>query len=141
MHPGADVTVVGHSLGATLALLDGVLLRIQLDPTVGVKVIGYGMPRVGNDVFANFVDKILSGRVTRINNKKDPVPTVPARSFGYQHCSGEVHIQEESGEWIECPFQDNTDPRCTDGTVTSIFGSKFSEHSGPYNGIMLKCGY
>ncbi len=139
MHPGASVTTVGHSLGAALALLDGVFLRIQLDPTIKISVVGYGMPRVGNEDFANFVDTILPGRVKHINNKKDPIPIVPGMWLGYHHVSGEVHIQNDSGGWITCPGQDNPDPRCIVGTVSSIFSAKFSDHHGPYNGVILKC--
>ena len=100
------VTVIGHSLGAALALLDGVRLRLVLAPTTDVRVVGYGMPRVGNQDFANFVDTILPGRVEHFNNKHDPIPIIPAMSLGYHNVMGEVHIQE-TGEWIACPGQDN----------------------------------
>ena len=39
------VTVVGHSLGAALALLDGVYLPLHISG-VSFRVVGYGMPRV-----------------------------------------------------------------------------------------------
>jgi Lipase (class 3) len=97
------------------------------------------LPRVGNKDFADFVDTIFPNEVVHINNKKDPVPIVPGMDFGYVHPQGEIHIQEVSEEWIECPGQDNADPRCIVGTVTSIFNAQFSDHSGPYNGILLKC--
>ena len=98
----SSVTVVGHSLGAALALLDGLYLSLNL-PNAEVRVIGYGMPRVGNHAFANWVDSSrLSGQVTHINNKKDPVPILPGRSLGYHHASGEVHITG-SGAWEYCP--------------------------------------
>ena len=98
----SSVTVVGHSLGAALALLDGLYLSLNL-PNAEVRVIGYGMPRVGNQAFANWVDSSrLSGQVTHINNKKDPVPILPGRSLGYHHASGEVHITG-SGAWENCP--------------------------------------
>lgn len=138
MYPGTMVTVIGHSLGAALALLDGVRFRMLLAPTTDVRVVGYGMPRVGNQDFASFVDTILSGRVEHINNKHDPIPIVPAKFFGYQHVLGEIHIQE-TGEWISCPGEDNPDPRCIVGAVPSVFQAKFSDHSGPYNNIKLKC--
>ena len=101
-YPSTMVTVIGHSLGAALALLDGVRLRMLLAPTTDVKVIGYGMPRVGNHVFASFVDNLLPGSVKHINNKHDPVPIVPAMRLGYHHVVGEIHIQQ-NGEWISCP--------------------------------------
>jgi hypothetical protein len=100
-HGGSSVTVVGHSLGAALSLLDAVFLSLQL-PNVNVKIVGYAMPRVGNQDFANFVDSQLSGLVTHINNKKDPIPTVPGIFLGFHHPSGEIH-QQDSGEWDACP--------------------------------------
>ena len=138
-YPSADVTVVGYSLGAAIALLDGVFLRLQLDPQIKVKVIGYGMPRVGNQDFATFVDAILPNEVVRINNMRDPVPVVPGLQFGYVHCSGEIHIQEQSGEWDKCPGPENPSPLCTDGTVTSLANATLTDHVGPYNKIMMRC--
>lgn len=45
-HSDADVVVTGHSLGASIALLDGLSLghRLQKD----VSVILFGLPRTGN---------------------------------------------------------------------------------------------
>ena len=97
----SSVTVVGHSLGAALALLDGIFFGLQL-PGVTVTVTSYGMPRVGNQAFANFVDSQLSGRVTHVNNQEDPIPTVPGKFLGFHHASGEIHIQD-SGAWDACP--------------------------------------
>jgi len=44
---------------------------------VSFRVITYGMPRVGNQDFANYVDAHMS--VTHINNKEDLVPIVPGK--------------------------------------------------------------
>ena len=98
----STVTVTGHSLGAALSLLEGIHLRVKLDASVGVRVIGYGMPRVGNQVFADWVDSHLGGNVTHINNQHDPIPTLPSEFVGYVHPSGEIRIQE-SGSWLSCP--------------------------------------
>ncbi|KAI0249660.1 lipase [Lactifluus subvellereus] len=134
----SSVTVVGHSLGAALALLDGVFLRLHLPSSVTVKVIGYGMPRVGNQDFANFVDNRLAGLVTHINNEEDPIPTVPGRFLGFHHVSGEIHIQD-SGAWDACPGQDNTSQLCIVGDVPEIFASNLANHDGPYAGITMGC--
>jgi predicted lipase len=98
----SSVTVVGHSLGGALALLDGVYLSLQLSKSVTAKVISNGMPRVRNQAFANLVDSQLSGQVKHVNNREDPIPIVPGRSLGFHHPSGEIHIQE-SGAWDACP--------------------------------------
>lgn len=138
MYPNAIVTTVGFSLGGALSLLDGVLLRMLLPPTTEVRVVAYGLPRAGNGDFASFVDSILPDTVKHINNRNDPVPIVPAISLGYHQISGEIHIQN-SGAWISCPGEDNGDPRCSAGTVTSINDAVFSDHSGPYDNVMINC--
>ncbi|KAK0484103.1 Alpha/Beta hydrolase protein [Armillaria luteobubalina] len=86
-----SVTVVGHSLGGAIALLDRVYLDLQL-PTVSVSVISYGMPRVGNQAFADYVDAHVS--VSHVNNKKAPMPILLGRFLGFHHSSGEKHITD-----------------------------------------------
>ncbi|KAH9055744.1 lipase class 3 family protein [Lactarius vividus] len=137
-HSASSVTIVGHSLGAALALLDGVYLRLHLDKTVNVRVIGYGMPRVGNQDFANWVDAHLDGQVTHINNREDRIPTLPPRLLGFHHPSGEVHITD-SGTWESCPGQDNPSTLCSVGDVSNNFKSNTNDHNGPYDGISMHC--
>ena len=95
------------------------------------------MPRVGNPAFADYVDAhdaITS--VTHVSNKEDLVPIVPGRSLGFHHPSGEIHIQD-SGEWLACPGQDNTDAQCTVGDVKNLLVGHLSDHDGPYNGVVM----
>jgi len=84
----SSVTVVGHSLGAALALLDGVFFSLQLPNNGTVEVTSYGMPSAGNQAFADFVDSQLSGCVTHMNNQEDPVPVVLGEFLGFHHPSG-----------------------------------------------------
>ena len=93
--------MVGHSLGAALSLLDGVYLRVQLNASVSVRVVAYGMPRVGNQDFVNWVEDNLGGDVTHINNEEDTVPIVPGWLLGFHHPSGEAHITDSS-MWESC---------------------------------------
>jgi len=164
--PSYSVTIVGHSLGGALALLDGVFLRLQLPEDVPVKVISYGMPRVGNQAFADFVDSQLGGNVTHVNNREDRIPIVPDMSLGYHHPSGEIHILD-SGEWVACPGayflpsslrafeagcvslsdgcanyclgQDNPSESCIVGDVKNVLEGNSKDHDGPYAGITIGC--
>ncbi|KAL9716656.1 hypothetical protein Ac2012v2_001108 [Leucoagaricus gongylophorus] len=129
------VTVVGHSLGGAIALIDSIYLLLH---TTGVTIqtIVYGCPRVGNQAFADYVDLHLN--LTHITNKKDPIPIVPGRLLGYVGPSGEDHISEDN-TWFACAGQDNTNTDCSTGAVPNIFESDASDHSGPYNGITMGC--
>ncbi|THU88738.1 alpha/beta-hydrolase [Dendrothele bispora CBS 962.96] len=131
------VTVVGHSLGAALALLEMVYLPLHLPSGTTFDLYGYGMPRVGNKAFADYVDANIK-TVRRVNNKKDIVPVIPLRLMGFQHPSGEKHITE-SGEWVACSGQENTAAECTLGEVPTIFNGDANDHSGPYDGITMGC--
>ncbi|KAI0667866.1 lipase [Trametes maxima] len=128
------VTIPAHSLGASLGLLDAVFLHLHL-PNVPVRFIGYALPRVGNQAFADFVDG-SSVSVTHINNMEDLVPILPGRFLGYHHPSGEIHIQD-SGSWAACPGQDNTSTQCIVGDVPTIFQGNPANHNGPYQGIEM----
>ncbi|KAI0075335.1 lipase [Panus rudis PR-1116 ss-1] len=130
-----QVTIVGHSLGGAIALLDGVYLPLHISG-VSFRTITYGMPRVGNQAFADYVDSHLS--LTHINNKEDIVPIVPGRFLGFHHPSGEVHIQD-SNAWEACPGQDNTSSQCIVGDVPNIFEGNESDHDGPYDGVEMGC--
>ena len=87
--------------GAALALLDAVYLRLNLPSSTTIRTVLYGLPRVGNKAWADYVDS-ANLNVTHINNKKDPIPIVPGKDLGYSHCSGEVHITEDN-QWMACP--------------------------------------
>ncbi|KAF7978371.1 hypothetical protein HWV62_743 [Athelia sp. TMB] len=130
------VTVVGHSLGGAIALLDSVYLPLHLPSSTTFKTVTYGLPRVGNPAFANYVDANL--HLTHINNKEDPVPILPGMFLGYVHPAGEVHIQD-SGVWDACPGQDNPSTLCIVGDVPNIFEGNVSDHDGPYNGVTMGC--
>lgn len=133
-----SVTIVGHSLGAAVALLDVLYLSLNIPSGIELRAITYGMPRVGNPNFASFVDEQVTS-LHHINNKKDPVPTVPLLDFlglVYASPNGEVHIVE-NGTWENCPGHDNPSPYCIVGAVPNIFTGDETDHDGPYNGVEM----
>ncbi|ESK90090.1 hypothetical protein Moror_7829 [Moniliophthora roreri MCA 2997] len=129
------ITLVGHSLGAAISLIDSLYLRLQL-PNAEIKTIGYGMPRVGNPEFANLVD--ASTKLTRITNQDDFIPIIPGRGLGYRHPQGEVHIAQNSA-WNVCPGQDSTAAGCTINDVPNIFVGNIFDHPGPYDDVVTLC--
>ena len=53
------LTVVGHSLGAAVAVLDAVHLREVLDSSIQMTTTVFGLPRSGNQDWADFVDSTV----------------------------------------------------------------------------------
>ncbi|KLO07228.1 alpha/beta-hydrolase [Schizopora paradoxa] len=138
-----SVTLVGHSRGAALSLLDAVMFTNSFPPLTKIKYVGYGLPRVGNQAFADYVDKYITSidegaGFVRINNKKDPVPINPSRALGFVHPSGEIHIQA-SGAWVSCPGQDNSASQCIRGTVQNDASGTKQDSYGPYDGVTMGC--
>ncbi|KAK0501698.1 alpha/beta-hydrolase [Armillaria luteobubalina] len=135
-HDTNSVTLVGHSLGAALSLLDAVYLPLHLDASY--TVVGYGLPRVGNQEFADYLDASLPGKISHVNNKQDPVPILPGMGLGFHQPSGEVHIASNNN-WNSCPGQDNPEKGCTVGDVSSIFVGDLNDHDGPYDDVEMGC--
>ena len=48
LYPGADLWLVGHSLGGAIALLDAIYLPLWLPSGTTFKTVGYGLPRVSS---------------------------------------------------------------------------------------------
>ncbi|KAJ7915125.1 alpha/beta-hydrolase [Mycena leptocephala] len=137
------VTLVGDS--AALSLIESVYLPLHITG-VTFRTIVYGMPRVGNQAFADHAS--IGNTVTHINNKlvfnhlnvgSHLILTILGRFLGFHHPTGEIHIQD-SGVWDTCPGEDNTSDLCTTGDVSNIFEGETGDHVGPYGGVRMTCG-
>ncbi|KAM5532581.1 hypothetical protein V8D89_013787 [Ganoderma adspersum] len=127
------VLVVGHSLGAAVASIDGMMLKMKLNPSIAITTTVFGLPRVGNKAWADLVDQTLGSSFTHVTNQDDPVPRVPPQFLNFQHPSNEIHITavDPSGNTATaqlCPGQENG--KCAGGN--SIFDGSVTNHRGPY---------
>ncbi|KAJ7816398.1 alpha/beta-hydrolase [Mycena leptocephala] len=121
------IVVTGHSLGAALATMTAVMIKDAVDPSVDVSMTGFGLPRGGNQGWADFLDSQLG--LTFVSNQNDPVPTVPPKFLGFQHSSGEIHIVDDSQtNFVACPGQDNAN--CATGN--NVLAVSVQNHLGPY---------
>lgn len=128
------VLVTGHSLGAAISTLDALMLKMNLDADVQITSTMFGLPRGGNQAFADFVDSQLGSSFTYITHANDPVPLLPPPLIGYAHSSGEVHIVDDNGTAVACPGQENEN--CSDGN--SVLAVSVDDHFGPYfDGILM----
>ena len=101
-----------------------------------MKGVTYGTPRVGNEHWPTFFDALVPDFV-RINNKKDPVPTLPYEFLGFHHPHGEIHIAGP-GEAYSCPGDDDeADSQCAISQVPTPLQWNLVDHLGPYEGIYI----
>ncbi|EIW63608.1 alpha/beta-hydrolase [Trametes versicolor FP-101664 SS1] len=105
------VLVTGHSLGAAVASLDAAMLRMALPDDVQVDSVVFGLPRVGNQEWADLFDTLIPNFI-HVTNQNDPVPNVPPHALDFEHPSGEVHItsvDDTTGNatMVACSGQEN----------------------------------
>ncbi|KAI0248629.1 Alpha/Beta hydrolase protein [Lactifluus subvellereus] len=135
-HSSTSVILIGHSLGGALAELDTLFMKLNLPSGTTVRGITFGTPRVGNVAWAAFFDSQVS-MFTRMNNKLDPVPTMPGQGLGFRHPKVEIHIGSDRTVVI-CPGDDDdTDPECSDKLVPEVEDGDIGDHDGPYHGIHM----
>jgi len=105
-YPGYGLHVVGHSMGAALASLQAQALA-RMFPQHQVKLTVYGLPRVGNQAYADMVNALPNLDSIRFVNYRDPIPHAPPMVLGYYHHDTEVWCAE-----AEC----QTFSQCESGT-------------------------
>jgi len=87
------IYITGHSLGGAIATLAAADLYTV---TPDITVYTFGSPRVGDETFASYYDKIVPDTY-RLVNHYDLVPHVPQRFLGFRHVSREVWYFNEQG--------------------------------------------
>ncbi|KAI0365676.1 alpha/beta-hydrolase [Pilatotrama ljubarskyi] len=128
-----SVLVTGHSLGAAVASIDAMMLKMNLDSSVRLTAVVFGLPRVGNQAWADLVDSMLGSSFIHVTNQNDPVPRVPPQALEFQHPSNEIHITAVDAfgniaNAERCPGQENS--RCSAGN--DILDASIPNHRGPY---------
>ncbi|TBU54205.1 hypothetical protein BD310DRAFT_951591 [Dichomitus squalens] len=124
-------------IGAAIGLLDSVFLPLHLPSTVATRFVGYGLPRVGNEAFANYVDaQYQKVSVTHINNREDIIPILPGAHSDTTTRPARFTSKTLASGW-HAP--DNTDDRCIVGDVPNTFLGNLTDHGGPYGGIEMGC--
>ncbi|KAI1796385.1 alpha/beta-hydrolase [Ganoderma leucocontextum] len=115
--------VVGHSLGAADASIDGMMLKMKLDRRIAVITTVFGLQGIGRPRQQD--SSVLGDSFTFVANQDDPVPRVPPHN--------EIHITavDKSGKTATsqlCPGQENEN--CAGGN--SILDASVTNHRGPY---------
>eukprot|EP00899_Mesostigma_viride_P015970 jgi/Mesvir1/24374/Mv11045-RA.1 len=132
--PDYTILVVGHSLGAAMTAFCALDMKIYLD-AASVLVYNFGMPRVGNDVFAAFFAMMFPDTI-RVTHENDVVPHLPPRFsydvLDYHHVPTEVwlHVDKLTGELLETTCDSSgEDPTCS----MSVRGYSVADHETYYD--------
>lgn len=93
-HPGCEIWMTGHSLGASLAMIMAYRISWLVDsrPTVYT----FGQPRTGNAAFAELVAARLP-RAFRLVNDMDPVPHIPLCDHSGSTCNATLNGYYHAG--------------------------------------------
>ncbi|BDA47587.1 Lipase at C-terminar half [Coccomyxa sp. Obi] len=137
-HPGAPLYVIGHSMGAALATICAMDVKFKAGLT-DVRLYTFGSPRVGNDIFANFVVNQTTAS-WRFTHNRDIVPSWPPQWVGFHHLPREVWQVDfgVAGVLGVCD-KEGEDPRCHNsvcylGLCTSVADHLIYLGSHMYNG-------
>jgi len=112
--PAGKLMITGHSLGAAMATHCALDLHARgvSSPTVYT----VGQPRIGNDAFANYYDRLKFDH-WRVTHHRDPIPHLPWRGLGgYKHMLREVYYESGSADARPklCDAGFAEDPTCAD---------------------------
>lgn len=77
------IWITGHSLGGALATLAGATLDQQMPEYEIAGIYTFGQPRVGDQIFAQSLDKGMKERFFRAVNNNDVVPRIPSMKFSH----------------------------------------------------------
>jgi len=101
-YPDYGLHVVGHSMGAALASLQAQAMARSF-PSHTVKLTSYGLPRIGNQAYADMVDSLANLDRVRFVHYTDPIPHSPPMIFGFHHHDAEFWCAEEKcTEFTQC---------------------------------------
>ncbi|XP_031124151.1 phospholipase A1-IIdelta-like [Ipomoea triloba] len=78
-----SITIAGHSLGASLAIVAGFDLCENGVNDITVTAIVFGSPQIGNKVFDKMMGELKNLKILHIRNKIDMIPEYPGALLGY----------------------------------------------------------
>lgn len=91
------VVVTGHSLGASLAGICAMDLRVLFGktmPSLYIELTSFGMPRTGNAALYTDYPRFVN-LTHRVVHQNDIVPHLPPKEIGYHHVATEVWAKGE----------------------------------------------
>lgn len=102
-----SITVIGHSLGAALAVLNaydiaenGLNLREGKEPVLVTAVV-FGCPLVGNEAFKKRCEELEGLRILRVKNQSDLIALYPPTMMGYREVGEELLVDHRKSPYLK----------------------------------------
>jgi hypothetical protein len=103
-----NIILTGHSYGAVLAnIMSLELLKYYKN----IEMYNFGQPKGGNEAYANFFNKKMTGKAWRITHYNDIVPHLT--EVMYYHSCQEIY-EDENNKLHLCNKTNCEDPECSD---------------------------
>lgn len=121
------VALTGLSFGSAIAAAASLHVNANLKRGKLDRVVVFGLPRSGNQEWADSMDDALRGRFYYVVNGLDMVPRAPPRELGFQHPSGQIWINPSNSIHAKFyPGQENVNG------ANSEWGFSIPDHTGWY---------
>lgn len=121
------VSLTGLSFGSGIAAVGSLHVNCNLKRGKLHRVVVFGLPRSGNQEWADSIDDALKDRFYYVVNGLDLVPRAPPRELGYQHPSGQIWINPSNSTHASFyPGQENVHG------ANSEWGFSIPDHTGWY---------
>lgn len=148
--PTRHVENVGHGLGSAIGLLTSLALHLELSnpsstayQTPQIRTTLFGLPRVGNKAFVDWVDTLLINspgkhQINRITSYADTIPHLPAKHLGLAHPSiGEIWIGADPRTAFACRSEIlGQESEVCAGSV-KLGKTSLLDHAGPFSGVWI----
>lgn len=119
----ASITVIGHSLGGSLAMLNAldivangwntpVATSSMQPPSCPVTAIVFACPRVGNDSFKTAFDSFHHLRALQVKNAIDEVTDFPSKDKGYVDMGVPLPINTTLSPYLKDPIKTRHNLEC-----------------------------
>jgi len=123
-HSTTTVQITGHSLGASMAVLAA--MDIKINYGLDTSVVDFGRPRAGDKDFSTALvsEGISSFRVT---HHDDVVPHAPPEALGFYHSEREIYYKDSSSSNYKVCDGSGEDSSCSN-SCSPLFCTSVDDH-------------